>query len=34
MAGVSKCGAQFETLLLGPTHGSVEIFEGVHQGIG
>ena len=31
-AGVSKCVAQFETLLRGPTQWCVEIFEGAHQG--
>ena len=32
-AGVSKCGARLETLLLlrGPTQGCVEIFGGLHQ---
>jgi len=33
-AGVRKCGARFETLLRGPTQWCVEIFEGVHQGVG
>jgi len=29
-AGVSKCGALFETLLRGPTQWYVESFEGEH----
>ena len=29
-AGVSKCGAQFEIFLRGPTQWCVEIFEGEH----
>jgi len=33
-AGVRKCRARFETLLRGPTQWRVEIFEGVHQGVG
>jgi len=32
-AGVSKCGARFETLLRGPTQWCVEIFERVNQGV-
>jgi len=30
MAGVSKCGVLFETLLRGPTQWCAEIFEGEH----
>ena len=29
-AGVSKCGARFETFLRGPTQWCVDIFSGVH----
>jgi len=32
-AGVSKCGARFETLLQGPTQWFIEIFEGANQGV-
>jgi len=30
MAGVSKCGALFETLLRSPTQWCTDIFEGEH----
>jgi len=32
-AGVSKCGARFETLFRGPTQWCIEILERVHQGV-